>query len=612
MGLLDVFNKKEEDKMDALVREIKNNYGSVEPYDKLISYIESKKYVTDFAIITEDDLISVFKVIMHLIKDNELLIEHAIILYNNILYSSSKNDIDLFIKTLNECKNRKFAGIINSISNLFSDKKIALSLSHDIVDCNFTEDTLNKVVSYMSLVRQYYVDEIAYQARVNQVLTTVKSIPASNDSLDEFIASCIKQDEMQVGIYTNIDENRLFELNKRIDSVVRDINNIDANIDKINLRVVSLTNEVEARIKELVDDKTKTFEEKYESITKIISDARTSSLDVVKSAKENIEALGNHYLGLLSDKAVSKGLKKEKVESIIKTETVEEKKNNFTTNIILDGKNYQSIASKIKNSNMYFHKSFDKILRYVLIKDPLMLIGETGSGKSYIIKQLSQILNLEIYNLGFVRDEYASIKGYNDANGKYIKTPFYDVLKNGGLCVINEIDNSECKALIELHDFLDDTGYQPYRFPNGEKVTPHPNFTLITTANTWGNGADRNYVAREPIDKATLNRFTKVPVEYDRLLEEQISSGNSDILEIIKYYNMALSERNNDEILTTRDLGRIKKQLESGIIYWEDIINDKLIRNLSPDLLNAIINSMDSHIINNKKYDQFKQKVKSL
>ena len=126
MGLLDVFNKKEEDKMDALVREIKNNYGSVEPYDKLISYIESKKYVTDFAIITEDDLISVFKVIMHLIKDNELLIEHAIILYNNILYSSSKNDIDLFIKTLNECKNRKFAGIINSISNLFSDKIICI------------------------------------------------------------------------------------------------------------------------------------------------------------------------------------------------------------------------------------------------------------------------------------------------------------------------------------------------------------------------------------------------------------------------------------------------------------------------------------------------------
>ena len=63
MGLLDVFNKKEEDKMDALVREIKNNYSNGEPYDKLISYIvHDKKANNNFVEMVKVNKIGTFEI----------------------------------------------------------------------------------------------------------------------------------------------------------------------------------------------------------------------------------------------------------------------------------------------------------------------------------------------------------------------------------------------------------------------------------------------------------------------------------------------------------------------------------------------------------------------
>ena len=615
MGLLDAFNKKDDDKIELLKKEIISDYGKEEPYNKLINYIESKNYIYDYSLINEDDMIKIFRIMANLLKDNSNIIENVKLFYDATLLSSEQKDIDLFIKSLDKCKDKKFVNTFKSIVDLFNDKSISVNLASSFIKKGYSDEFINVINSYMVKARPYYVDETAFQVRVINISLSLYENSLDKDNIIELIAKEIQNDKMQAGIYSNIDEEKLFELNKKIDNTTKEINALDSKVSKINVKMINLTIEIEKRIKELISDRTKTFEEKYNSITKIMEDAKNNSLQVTSDAKDKIEKLGEHYLELLSEKAVKKGVKKASisdVKSINISSNDTKPVKTYTANIILDGNKYNEIKNKLKLSNMYFHNVFDKVLKYVLIKEPVMLVGPTGCGKTYIFEQISGILNLRLYDLGFVSDEYAIIRGYNDANGNFVKTPFYDALKNGGICLFDEIDNSESKALIELHKVIDGSGYRPYIFPNGEEVYPHPNFTVVATSNTWGDGQDRNYVAREKLDKATLKRFTRLKFDYDEKLNERILSNYPDILDIVKYYNLALQQRGSDEILTTKDLGRIKYFMEGGLVNWNDIVDDKLIRNMPLDILNAIISTMDQNIKNNSKYDEFKKKVKSL
>ena len=615
MGLLDAFNKKDDDKIELLKKEIISDYGKEEPYNKLINYIESKNYIYDFSLISEEDLIKIFRIMANLLKDNSNIIENVKLFYDATLLSSEQKDIDLFIKSLDKCKDKKFVNTFKSIVDLFNDKSISVNLASSFIKKGYSDEFINVINSYMVKARPYYVDETAFQVRVINISLSLYENSLDKDNIIELIAKEIQTDKMQAGIYSNIDEEKLFELNKKIDNTTKEINALDSKLSKINVKMINLTIEIEKRIKELISDRTKTFEEKYNSIIKIMEDAKNNSLQVTSDAKDKIEKLGEHYLELLSEKAVKKGVKKASindVKSINISSNDTKPVKTYTANIILDGNKYNEIKNKLKVSNMYFHKVFDDVLKFVLDKEPVMLVGPTGCGKTYIFKQISGILNLRLYDLGFVSDEYTIIRGYNDANGNFVKTPFYDALKNGGICLFDEIDNSESKALIELHKVIDGSGYRPYIFPNGEEVYPHPNFTVVATSNTWGDGQDRNYVAREKLDKATLGRFTRLKFDYDEKLNERILSNYPDILDIVKYYNLALQQRGSDEILTTTDLRRIKKFMEGGLVSWTDIIDDKLIRNLPLDTLNAIISTMDQNIKNNSKYEEFKKKVKSL
>ena len=59
-------------------------------------------------------------------------------------------------------------------------------------------------------------------------------------------------------------------------------------------------------------------------------------------------------------------------------------------------------------------------------------------------------------------------------------------------------------------------------FPDG-MVNMHPDFRLVTTANTFGRGADRQYVGRNPLDAATLDRFVTFEILVDEDLEMAIA-----------------------------------------------------------------------------------------
>lgn len=245
-------------------------------------------------------------------------------------------------------------------------------------------------------------------------------------------------------------------------------------------------------------------------------------------------------------------------------------------------------ATDLKLCYEHYHLSFDKILKLFLLNKPVILSGPSGTGKSYMVKQIAKLLDLNMYSFDFRTDEFSSIKGYIDTNGDYIKTPFYDLYKYGGICFFDNIDNNADKALIELNQIMEYGEHEPYLFPNGESIYRHRNFRVIIAENTLNNRDNERYCAGKKIDENILNKFDFIYCDYDESLEKQILKDYPDVFEFLMVYRKALKTCDVEELITTRDISDIKKYLDCGAFTVEEILSIKIIKNKNSDTLLAL------------------------
>lgn len=164
------------------------------------------------------------------------------------------------------------------------------------------------------------------------------------------------------------------------------------------------------------------------------------------------------------------------------------------------------------------HRDFDKVLRYCANRVNVMLKGPAGCGKTFMAAQAAKTLGLSFEFSGKCVDE-TKLLGYMDGGGSYRSTGFRRAFEFGGVFLADEMDAWAPEALIALNAPLDG---EYCDFPDGV-VTKHPDFVVIAGVNTDGNGADRDYRAREALDAASLNRFAFVEMDYDEDLERAIS-----------------------------------------------------------------------------------------
>lgn len=162
------------------------------------------------------------------------------------------------------------------------------------------------------------------------------------------------------------------------------------------------------------------------------------------------------------------------------------------------------------------HAQFAQVLSAVAANVPMWLVGPAGSGKTTICEQVAKSMGLgfRVVNCTAAMTEY-KVTGYRDANGVYAATDFRDMFENGGVFVMDEIDNANPNTLGVLNSALAN-GYMA--FPDG-MVKRHENFRAIACANTFGTGATMQYVGRNPIDAATIDRFAQLEIGYDDNVE---------------------------------------------------------------------------------------------
>lgn len=169
------------------------------------------------------------------------------------------------------------------------------------------------------------------------------------------------------------------------------------------------------------------------------------------------------------------------------------------------------------------HETFPDLVDCLAAGCHPYLVGPAGSFKTTAGKQAAKALDLPFSSLSVCQQTtQVSLLGYMNATGDYVSTEFRKRYETGGLFLLDEIDNGNANVLAVLNSGISNGGCA---FADG-MVDRHDDFKLIATANTFGTGADMNYVGRCQLDAATLDRFAFLVWDYDEELEREIAQND--------------------------------------------------------------------------------------
>lgn len=215
--------------------------------------------------------------------------------------------------------------------------------------------------------------------------------------------------------------------------------------------------------------------------------------------------------------------------------------------------------------DVHVHEVFDEILPTVAVGENVYLVGPAGSGKTTIAKQVAEALGLDFYCYGAIKYDH-DVVGYVDATGAYSQTNFYKAFKHGGLVLMDEMDASSSNALLALNAALanDFASFPLGNDGEGGMIEKHPDFVVIASANTFGHGASAQYVGRNPMDMATLDRFCNVTMGYDESLERAIA-GNDTWVDYVQAVRNAVAHHKMRYVVSPRASVKGAKLLAAGV-----------------------------------------------
>lgn len=171
------------------------------------------------------------------------------------------------------------------------------------------------------------------------------------------------------------------------------------------------------------------------------------------------------------------------------------------------------------------HKQFPEVLELVKAFPETnlgpFLTGPAGSAKTTCGAQVAEALNIAFYCLAIgPQTSKGDLIGYMDAHGRYVETALYKAFKFGGLVLFDEMDAGN-PGVLTIKNSL--TAQPSYLFPNGEIVQRHADFRFMGAGNTYGSGGNLQYIGRNALDAATMNRYVPVLWDYDPELEKALA-----------------------------------------------------------------------------------------
>ena len=227
------------------------------------------------------------------------------------------------------------------------------------------------------------------------------------------------------------------------------------------------------------------------------------------------------------------------------------------------------------------HSSFSELIKVASLRLPVLLVGMAGTGKTHASEQVAEALGLKYYTMSVgAQTSKSDIMGFIHANGGYVRTLFREAYENGGVFLMDEIDAGNANVLIQVNAALSNGACA---FPDA-MIKKHKDFVFIASANTYGTGMNRQYVGRNQLDAATLDRFTIIDWNVDARLEEQLAVGEFGItwFKTVQKVRDHVAKHNIRALVTPRATLKGSSLLQNGF-HVRDVIPMVLLSSVPDD-----------------------------
>ena len=177
-----------------------------------------------------------------------------------------------------------------------------------------------------------------------------------------------------------------------------------------------------------------------------------------------------------------------------------------------------SFVPKVDPHYIFHETSRDVIVWFMSEPQPLALYGNSGSGKTSLLKQLAAKLNYAVFEqTGHSRLEFPELCGHlavENGSMKFQYGPLALAMKFGGVFLLNEIDLLDPSTAAGLNSILDGSALCIAE-NGGELIQPHPNFRFASTSNTnFSSDESGLYQGTLRQNLAFADRFWMAEVPY--------------------------------------------------------------------------------------------------
>ncbi len=173
------------------------------------------------------------------------------------------------------------------------------------------------------------------------------------------------------------------------------------------------------------------------------------------------------------------------------------------------------------------HVKFGRALRLAAARRNILLVGPAGCGKTHLAAQVAEALGLPFAciscSAGMSEGQLLGRLVPIGEGGRfeYLRSDFVRCYEEGGVFLFDEIDAADSNTLLVINAALANGHMALPNRPDKPTAVKHPDFVCIAAANTFGTGADRQYVGRNQLDESTLDRFRigQIELDYDPDIE---------------------------------------------------------------------------------------------
>ena len=250
----------------------------------------------------------------------------------------------------------------------------------------------------------------------------------------------------------------------------------------------------------------------------------------------------------------------------------------------------EKAQSQYKPKEKISHPSLYKMLSLARIGQNILMVGPTGSGKTYLSSEIANMLGRDFSSVSCCAGMSESwLSGWllpikENGTFDYVPSGFVEMYENGGVFLFDEMDAGDENTLIFINAALaGDCFHLPQRFHN-RKVKRHKNFVALAAANTFGNGENDIYSGRNQLDGATLDRFRAGVIEVDYSEELERKKVHPEILRWGWFVRHCIKVGSINKAMSTRvmiDFTKQKEECGFSIVdfnksYFADWTNEEI------------------------------------